>query len=203
MAVVYEGVLSVPAEDVDYVAASQTLMEAGDLTLEPEAASIPDYAFVAVKSDGDDSGITFTIYGVDRMGRELSYTVAGGNTGWSADPTSLVTFASVTRIAASGATASTVTAGLSGTAVSDPFPMDLWSTPFSVSTYVYSLSGAASPFLGGTLAPIMSQSWVPTDTMWIDLSSSAFVTNPFTALRITCTGGPGEVAYSIVQTVNR
>jgi hypothetical protein len=87
---------------------------------------------VIVTSAGNDSGITFTITGTDLNGQVISETIAGGNI---AAATSVGYYKTVTRIASSAATASTVTAGTNGVAAS-PVLVPSQGAPYNISLYV-------------------------------------------------------------------
>lgn len=97
------------------LAASQARGSAGDLTLTAQAANIGGVQ-VVIASAGNDTGITFTVKGMDINYAYESETLTGSNA-------SLVTttkqFLSVTAITASGAAAGNVSAGLSGSTTLD------------------------------------------------------------------------------------
>lgn len=97
------------------LAASQAVAGAGDLTLTAQAANIGGVQ-VVIASAGNDTGITFTVKGMDINYAYESETLTGSNA-------SLVTttkqFLSVTAITASGAAAGNVSAGLSGSTTLD------------------------------------------------------------------------------------
>src|SRR5690606_9059542 len=100
--------------DADGIAEAQTLSGAGDVELDgvaliDEAGSPYDGKIlldpprrVIIDSAGDDSGVTFTIYGTDRVGTPIEETVQGAN---ASSVTSTMVYKTVERIAASGATA--------------------------------------------------------------------------------------------------
>ena len=67
---------------------------------------------VTITSAGADTGITFTVSGYDVYGAAMTSTVTGAS---GSAATTLKAFASVTSITASGAVATTVTAGTSKT----------------------------------------------------------------------------------------
>jgi len=97
------------------LAAAQAVAGAGDLTLTARAANIGGTQ-VVIASAGNDTGITFTVKGMDINYAYESETLTGSNA-------SLVTttkqFLSVTAITASGAAAGNVSAGLSGSTTLD------------------------------------------------------------------------------------
>jgi hypothetical protein len=107
---VFERTVSPITADPNGIALAQTLAGGGaqDLTLiDPEAVLDPPRR-VEIDSVGDDSGITFTVYGTDRANTPIEETVQGEN----ADTAVTVKiFKTVTRIVASGDTADDVEAG--------------------------------------------------------------------------------------------
>lgn len=142
--------------DVNSIAESQTLASAGDLTLDgaytasqyvyvaeippnvtTRVATLPISGFITITSAGDDSGITFTIYGTNNSGANIQETVAGYNTGAT---TSTLSFKTVTRISASGATASDVEVGTAQSGQTDWIPMDIY-TPSQVTNVSVTVSG--------------------------------------------------------------
>ena len=81
---------------------------------------------VLITSAGNDSGITFTVYGTDWNGLAVSETITGGN---AAAVYTNYDFATVTRIATSAAAAGAVTVGTNGIASSRPFRVDTFGWP--------------------------------------------------------------------------
>jgi hypothetical protein len=108
------------------IALSQTPLAAGNLTLNG-ALVVGGVAFldtprrVIVTSAGNDSAVTFTCYGTDWSGQALQMSVAGAAIG-AADFG--MSFATVTRITTSAATAAAVTVGTNGVADSRPIFLD-------------------------------------------------------------------------------
>lgn len=99
--------------DSTAVCALQSKAGAGDLTINGTFASGGIATFlqkriVSVYSSGNDTGVTFTIYGTNETGASINETVTGTN-GSHVDTTDF--FATITRVAASGATAGNVTVG--------------------------------------------------------------------------------------------
>jgi len=106
--------------DADGIAVAQALVGADDVALNGAAvvstsnspylgmALLVPARRVTINSVGDDSGITFTIYGRDRADNRMQETFVGGNAG---AVTSNYVYKAVERIAASGATAGNITVG--------------------------------------------------------------------------------------------
>jgi hypothetical protein len=138
------------------IATSQTATGAVDLTLNG-ALSASKFVYVAqippnvttriatltvsglvtITSAGDDSGITFTIYGTNNSGADIQETVTGADTDVA---TSTLSFKTVTRIATSGATADAVTVGTAQAGQTDWIPLDIY-TPNQVTNISVTVSG--------------------------------------------------------------
>lgn len=111
-----------PQADSEGLATTQTLTGAGFVTLNGNLivnnvwTAIDAAQKIVIDSAGNDLGVIFTITGTDSRGVNIIEAIAGGN------GTSVVTenyFKTVSSIAASGATASTITVGLNGLCCSD------------------------------------------------------------------------------------
>ena len=91
------------------IANGQTLAVAGNLVLKAGAANLGLPAQqVAISSVGNDSGLTFTIFGTDFAGNPINEFLTGANAGVAS---SVNRYQSVTQIAVSGATAADVSVG--------------------------------------------------------------------------------------------
>lgn len=115
------------AASANSVALSQTVAGAANVVLNGAlvvggVAKLDLPRRIIVTSAGNDSGITFTAYGTDWSGNPIqSKATAGGNI---AAVDLGVSFATVTRIATSGATAAAITVGTNGVADSRPIFLD-------------------------------------------------------------------------------
>jgi hypothetical protein len=101
------------ALDADGVCAAQQLVAAGNLLINGALASGGVATFgeqqrVTLYSAGNLSALTFTVYGTTHFGAVISEAVTGPN---NATVTTTANFKTVTRIAASGAVGTNVTAG--------------------------------------------------------------------------------------------
>src|SRR5579875_2257412 len=99
------------------IAQSQSLAGAGNLvlngaTVSGGVATLDTQRRVILTSSGNDSGLTWTVYGTNDTGQAIVDRFAGAN---AAAAVSNFDFTMVTRIAGSGATAGTVTAGTNST----------------------------------------------------------------------------------------
>ena len=126
---IYVTVGPLAAASANNIALSQTTAGAADLTLNGAlvsggVATLDKPRQVLITNVGNDSGITFTVYGTWIGGQTISETVQG--TSGSTVATTL-DFATVTRVAASGATSvSGVTVGTNGVAGSSWLRFDSW-----------------------------------------------------------------------------
>ena len=98
---------------VDGISQNATLSGAATMTINGHLASgtaqFNGGANVKITSAGDDTGITFTVKGTDLAGNALTEVIKGAN---GAAATGSKTFATVTEIKSSGATAGNVSAGV-------------------------------------------------------------------------------------------
>lgn len=78
---------------------------------------------VILTSGGNDTGLTFTLYGTDAAGNSISETVTGASGGAAS---SVLDYKTVTKITSSGATATTLTVGTNGVAGSSWVRFDEW-----------------------------------------------------------------------------
>lgn len=117
------------AADSNGIAETQTVTGAADLVLDgvlvvDGVAVLDAPRRVLITSAGNDSGITFTIYGTTFGGNAASETVTGGNGG---AVSSVLDYETVTQITTSGSTSvSGVIAGTSGVAGSRWVRLDSW-----------------------------------------------------------------------------
>lgn len=102
------------ASDTDAIAESQTPAGAGNLTLTASPYTPPDSICrrVTITSDGDDSGVTFTITGSDEnRDAQVSDPITGPNADTVMDSTNW--WSEITQIEISGAGTGNITAGIS------------------------------------------------------------------------------------------
>jgi VCBS repeat-containing protein len=106
------------ALDADGISTAATLSGSGNLTINGALASGGSCTFnagrvVTILSAGDDSGDTFTVTGTDVNGDAQTEAITGANAGTA---TGAKYFKTVTQIAASGASAGNVSAGINASA---------------------------------------------------------------------------------------
>ena len=161
------------AADTDGICASQTTSAAANMTLNGAltatingnsvyapsvsgTAATADGAWarkIGITSDGNDSGITFTITGTDVNGKALSETVTGPNstTVYSTMSTA-ANFKTVTKIATSAATTGNITVGTAAVAA-DVYCRALGTIPYQ-STITGIKVWVAEAFNAGTADPM-------------------------------------------------
>ena len=206
--------------DADGITASQALAGAGNLTIGGALASggvatLASYGVerpVVITSGGNDSGITFTIYGLNASGSAVQQTVTGANAGAA---TSTMYFYQVTRIAASGAVATTVTAGTSGVLASRWLVLNYNATPFNVGIgvvvsgtinytlqYTYDdVQAVSAPTPSLPAIPVLPTAWDLTALASKTANTDSAITAPVTAVRLKINSGtaPASATATIIQ----
>ena len=161
------------ALDADGICTSQTRTGAGNLTLDGAltatingnsvyapsvsgTAATADGAWarkIGITSDGNDSTVTYTIYGTDVNGKALSEAVTGPNSTvvYSTNSTA-ANFKTVTRIATSASTVGNITIGTAAVAA------DVYARALGVIPYQSTVTGikvwVAEVFNAGTADPM-------------------------------------------------
>lgn len=157
-----------PIIDADGLASAQSLSAAGNLTL--DGALISDGVWstsgqglqVAITSAGVDTGVTFTVYGLDVDGKSVSDSVAGA----SASAATVSTyFRKVTAIAASGATAATVTAGFLGSGSTPTYVVNYKMRSFAASLAV-DVTGTIDGTVQHTFDNVFESDWLADTGVW-------------------------------------
>lgn len=194
-----------PSFDVavtDSVAAAQTLVGAGDLTLVSSTVTLDPPCYVTLTSVGDDSGVDFTITGTGPSGQTQSETIAGGNAG---SVTSTLAFATITSISADGATADDVEAGNAQSGYSAWMPLDIY-TPNQVTSISASISGTIDYSIQYTNEDPFDNSFVhqavahPDSTFTTCATShTASTTVLMRAVRYVVNSGDGTMRLTITQ----
>jgi hypothetical protein len=147
------------AASANGVAASQTPLAAGFLTLTANPVVLDSQRRILVTPGGDDHLLTITIIGTDDTGNAIKDSFAGGN---SVAVASNLDFKTVTSIYVSGATASTVEVGTNGVGAS-PWKLfaDSIETP-NMSLNMQLVSGAGNAGIQYTYDPIQAPAGVQT-----------------------------------------
>ncbi len=91
-----------------------------------DAADLGSQRFVGIYSAANIAAIIFTVYGTDDNGNEISEQVTGVN---NSTVSTLLNYATVTRVATSAAVASDVEVGVTAAGASPPIPLDRYIYP--------------------------------------------------------------------------
>lgn len=137
---------SLVAAVANNIAQAQALAAAGNLVLNGATvaggiATLDSQRRVLLTSGGNDSALTFTVYGAGDNGAAITEAVAGANAGTAV---TLQDFRTVTRVSSSGAVATTIAVGTNGVG-STPWMVPSNSTDYpSIGIQADILSGAAT-----------------------------------------------------------
>lgn len=218
----FERVCEAIGADADGIAQSQAPAGAGDLTLNGASVVLQDGSQpanlgaavldpprpVLIASDGDESGLTLTVYGYDRANRLISEVVTGPNATVTATQ---LHFAVVTRIAISGAAAGNVTSGWDDTSYSPWMPLGNSCGPagFRLVTVGNDLEGA-SIFFEAVSKNILREGNMEGDypgageIQTIDDAGSPFAGDvetvclvPYAAIRLVCNGNSVPIKFRV------
>ena len=205
---IYVGPLA--AASANAIALSQTLGAAGPLTLNGSlvssgVATMDATRQVLLTSAGNDSGINFTITGTGPTGAAQSETVTGAN---AATVASVLSYATIKSITASGATAGNVTAGTNTVADSPWVRFDTMATGAvaamftTTGTVNYTLylsmddpnDVAGDPRYGGPLPPAL-MTWDASLTPVEGATASVTINIPATPVfaKVRINSGTGSV----------
>lgn len=203
------------AASANNIALSQTTSGAANLTINGSLASggvatLDTPRHVLITNIGNDSGVTFTVYGTWFNGQSISETLQG--TSGSTVATTL-DFATVTRIAASGSTSvSGVTVGTNGVAGSRWMRLDDFA-PAQVSVQV-DVSGTVNYTVQTTLddpndpiSPVAVGSVTWLSSLDSNVVSKAVAASSYFAYapkyaRIVLNSGTGSASATFLQSSN-
>lgn len=210
--------LQLAAASANSYALSQKPLAAGNLILNGalvvSGVGTPDVPRrVAIASDANDAGRTFTIKGIAQGGSPISETVAGPNAG---TVSSLLDYATITSIAVDAATAGNITAGTNATA-STPWVLHSFLTSsWNLSVAVH-VSGAAvtyqvehtydDPNTSATLYSSMEPGSFQPPIAWANPTLKGLTVDgefqyanwPIFAHRLTITAGTGKAVMQSIQ----
>jgi len=164
---------------------------------------------VIITSAGDDSGITFTVYGTNEYGNLIQETFAGANGVASSN----LDFLTVTRISSSAATASTVIAGTNDVgstpwvAVTAHIPTTQLSVAVAVTgtvnytvEYTYQdVNYAPNSLFAYNRDNIVPTIWPDTLVQGLAVSAIAVQNDPVWAARVTINSGDGSISATFLQ----
>jgi hypothetical protein len=167
MAFGYRRTLTVSAASTNGVAASQTPSGAADLTLASTIVTLPNTGQrPQLISLADLSNRTFTFYGTEPVtGRTQTYAMTGPN---ATTKIAGVSFATITRIAISGAAAGALTAGWAAQADLGPCAMDLRMNPTDIAFACIIDSGTPTYTARFTMDDIYADTYDPGLGKWWD-----------------------------------
>jgi hypothetical protein len=188
------------------IAASQAVAGAGNLVLNGSAATagvatLDTQRRVIVTSAGNDSGITFTIYGTNSAGEQINQTITGANTGIA---TSTLDYLTVTRVAASGAVATTVKVGTNGVGATPWIRIDYHIKPTNVSLAA-TVTGTINYTAQYTYDSMSADPSIPKSTFndpdmtALTATGDSTFNDPVTAVRFLVNSGTGSLALVVIQ----
>jgi hypothetical protein len=193
------------AADPDGIALAQQLVGAGNLTLNGAfvaggTAYLTAQRRVGLTSAGNLSAVNYTVYGTNEAGIVISETLAGPNAN---TVSTTLDFFTVTRIAASAANATDITAGTTDVGASLPIPLDYLISPFQVTAALEIQSGAVNATLQYTLDNIFEPGpivWF-NDTILVGVAVNTVTSyvSPVRACRLVTNSGTGAAVLQLIQ----
>jgi hypothetical protein len=168
-------------------------------------ATFPTQRQVIITSGGNDSGISFTIFGTNDNGVAISETLTGGNVGVA---TSTIDFLTVTSITHTGSVAGTITSGTNGVGCTHPIPLAHYKTPFNVSCALEFPTSGSTATVQYTYDDVFSFSVIQSNGLrWTDMTSLTSKTTdtdgslvaPVAAVRMKITTGTAPVTLTVRQ----
>lgn len=198
--------VTLAAADADGICASQTPGAAGDLTINGALASGGVATITAegierqvlITCAGNETGKTFTVYGTNATGNEISDTVAGPN---ATTGTTSKFFRTVTRVAISAAAAGAVTVGTNGVGSTRFVSIDQNKTVSGIS-YEFTVTGTVNYDLQHTLNdpnrfPV---TWFDDTNIASETTDQLGAINfPVVGSRCLINSGTGTVVMTVVQ----
>lgn len=187
---------------VTTLAAPATIVVLNGAFVASGVGTMPAYGRVAVTSDADDSGITFTITGTDALNNSQSETITGPST---ATVYTTLDYKTVTAITVSAATTGNITSGSIDVSSSVPVLLDHYGRGACYLTCevisgspVYTVQETAEN-LYVTAQP---RTWFNSnDTAVVGATASQqsnYLIKPL-ATRLTITSGTGVVKYTVMD----
>lgn len=204
---------------VGAVAASQTTAGAANLSINGSLATngiafLDEQRNIGITSTGNLSGVTFTVFGMDSQGRQITEVITGPNNGTA---TSVLNYLTVTRIQTSGAVGTGTTVDTVATGASQEIPLNLYVIEFNVNLVV-EVSGTVNYTVQYTFDDVQNTNGTlsatagfPTATggpyNWVNHSSLTSQTannagqliGPTVATRIVTNSGSGTLSFRVIQ----
>jgi hypothetical protein len=192
------------------ICTSQAAAGAGDLTIDGAlaaggVATLDTGRQVIITSGGNDTGRTFTIYGTDEVGVSISESVTGAS---GAAAASTYHYKTVTRVAVSGAVATTVKVGTNGVGASKGVLLDIYANPFNVALLSDNVTGSANWTVQYTYSNHRAAGFHWGNAVWVNHSVLASKSSdtadslsgtPVTGVRLLINSGTGTVAMTVRQ----
>lgn len=192
------------AANAALIAASQTPGAAGALTLTGTTVVLDTQRRVIITSAGNNSGVSFTITGLNDTGLPRFETIAGANVGVSV---SLYDYRTITSITINGASTGALTVGTNTTGSTDWKMVDGYAPSFNMTvscwltgSVTYSLETTNSAFL---TQPLANPANINITSTTVTAATGAAVWAPVSivhAWRLTVTAGTGTAFADSVQT---
>lgn len=191
------------------ISLSQSLAAAGNLLINGALATggvakMDNPRNINITSSGNDTGLTWTVAGTNDAGNTISETIAGSNS----TVVSVLSYATVTSISGSAATASTVTAGSDTGGVSPWVRFDEWADGavglqcVVSGTVVYSFESSFDD-PNSLISPVVpaSMTWDSTISPIVGAATSQMASLTTAPLwgRINLASGTGSVKGTFVQ----
>lgn len=164
-------------------------------------AQIGSQRFLDLTSVGNLQAINFTIEGTDDAGSPITEVIAGPN---ATTVTTVLNFATVTRISVDALVGTDVTVGTNALGASSTCPLDQYLTPFNVSLGI-AVTGVVDVTLEYTFDDIFGEH--PGPFTWFDHPDLTNVTadadgtfiSPVSACRLLTNSGVGTAVLRVVQ----
>ena len=200
--------LSPTALDRNGISVAATLGGAGNLTLGGALASGGTVTFtqaqhVSIYAAGNNAAVTFTVTGTDRYGTAMTEAITGPN---ATTVTGSKNFATISQIAAGGATTGDVEAGVDGTCESQWFVLNYRGHDFNVgfgceltATATYAVQHTFDNVLASGFVEDSATVYTNTTVTGETTNQDGNYTNPPVALRLAITAHTsGTVSIKIV-----
>lgn len=168
--------------------------------------TMADQQIVTVTTGEDDSAINITLTGTDKLNNAISETLALPNHTLKAFTKF---FKTITKATVDGTITANMTLGVNGLGSSQPYPLDVYISPFSVSVVVDTATGSPTYKAQYTYDDIYADGWANGTQHWFDSATmtgktAAFVdvlTAPVMAVRFVITTAQANevVAGRIIQ----
>lgn len=203
------------AASADAVAASQTPLAGGPLTLTADPVVLDTQRQLLFTFAADETGRTFVVTGTDDQGHVISESVAGD----AATAVTVLDYKTVTEITIDAASADAIEVGTNEVGATPPIPLDQYVPDFSVMiaciasgtidyTVQYTFDDVFVKYSpGNTQAPGVPSGPDPASITWwphSDITGATgndkgALTEPVKAVRLLINSGNGSVEMQVIQ----